>query len=92
MSVLNNYEAAPHVHIPRATRRVIPISNEYILSVVDIQGDFELALLKDYGDHKQIVHHPLISSEYDEVGRFDSIKEIESVILQLRSEFDYKES
>ena len=91
MSILSTYEAVPH-YMPGSKRRVVPVNNDgsCYLSIIEAPKYFdgyEVALCKPGG----FVQHPLISSGFDDVARFEGVEEVDSLIETLRLEWGYKE-
>lgn len=91
MSILKSYEEMPHM-MPGAKQTKVPVSNDgsHYLSVIlapKYFDGYEVALLQPGG----IVKHPLISSGFGDVARFESVEEVDGLIEQLRLEWGYKD-
>lgn len=79
--MLDQYPAEPHLFIPGATRRSIPLPNGHKLSVIESSNGYEIALLNPSGS---LMSHPIFFG--DEVLLLDKVEEVVDIIDKLAQE------
>jgi hypothetical protein len=80
--MLEQYPAKPHPFIRgMTTQRLIPLGQGHQLSVNELRGELEIAILDPDGDP---LHHLLFGG--DDVFRPRNAEEVEKIILKLMEE------
>jgi hypothetical protein len=80
--MLEQYPAKPHPFIRgMTTQRLIPLPQGHQLSVNELRGEFEIAILDPDGD---LLSHPLFGG--NEIFRPRNAEEVERIISKLMEE------